>query len=117
MCRPTRGPRSQTEVEGCLSPSHVLPRRGGLSAGRRRLAVLVDRSGKSLETFALELIQPNPRLTTDDGSGDDRLSSKGYRLTPVPPRGDPNVTEAWLPLIQFACGNLKTWLKGIPHGV
>jgi transposase-like protein len=109
--------RSKTEVDGYLSPSKALPRRGGLYAGRLRLAVIADRSAKSLETFALESIQPSTNITTDDWSGYDKLASKGYRLTQVPQRGDPDVTEAWLPLIHLAFGNLKTWLSGIHHGV
>ena len=109
--------RNKTEVDGYLSPSKALPRRGGLYAGRLRLAVIADRSAKSLETFALESIQPSTHITTDDWSGYDKLASKGYRLTQVPQRGDPDVTEAWLPLIHLAFGNLKTWLNGIHHGV
>ena len=109
--------REKTEVDGYLSPSKALPRRGGLYAGRLRLAVIADRSAKSLETFALESIQPSTHITTDDWSGYDKLASKGYRLTQVPQRGDPDVTEAWLPLIHLAFGNLKTWLNGIHHGV
>ena len=99
------------------SPSKARPLRGGLSAGRLRLGVIADRSAKSLETFALESVQPSTHITTDDWSGYDKLASKGYQLTQVPQRGDPDVTEAWLPLIHLAFGNLKTWLNGIHHGV
>jgi transposase-like protein len=109
--------RKQTEVDGYLSPSKALPRRGGLYAGRLRLGVIVDRSAKSLETFALESVQPNTHITTDDWSGYDKLASKGYQLTQIAQRGDPDVTEACLPLIHLVFGNLKTWLNGIHHGV
>lgn len=109
--------REKTEVDRFLSPSKALPRRGGLYAGRLRLAVIADRSAKSLETFALKSVQPDTHITTDDWSGYDKLANKGYQLTQVPQRGDPNVTEAWLPLIHLAFGNLKTWLNGIHHGV
>jgi len=104
-------------VYGYQSPSKALPRRGGLYAGRLRLAVIADRSADSLETFALESIQPSTHITTDDWSGYDKIASKGYGHTQVPQRGDPDVTEAWLPLIHLAFGNLKTWLNGIHHGV
>jgi len=104
-------------VDSYLSPSKALPRRGGLYAGRLRLAVIADRSAKALETFALESVQPNTHITTDDGPGYDKLASKGYRLTQVPQRGDPDVTGAWLPLIHLAFGNLKTWINGTHHGV
>ena len=109
--------RNKTEVDGYLSPSKALPRRGGLYAGRLRLAVIADRSAKSLETFALESIQPSTHITTDDWSGYDKLASKGYQLTQVAQRGDPDITEACLPLIHLVFGNLKTWLNGIHHGV
>ena len=107
----------KADRDGSLSPSKALPRRGGLYAGRLRLAVIADRSAKSLETFALESVQPGTHITTDDWSGYDKLASKGYQLTQVPQRGDPDVTEAWLPLIHLAFVNLKTWLNGIHHGV
>lgn len=109
--------REKTEVDDYLSQSKALPRRGGLYAGRLRLAVITDRSAKSLEKFALESVQPNTHIMTDDWSGYDKLPSKGYQLTQIPQRGDPDVTEAWLPLIHLAFGNLKTWLNGIHHGV
>jgi len=109
--------RKKTDGEDYLSPSKALPRRGGLYAGRLRLAVIADRSATSLETFALESIQPGSHITTDDWSGYANLANKGYRVTQVPQRGDPDVTEAWLPLIHLAFGNLKTWLNGIHHGV
>ena len=108
--------RKKKEVDD-VSPSKALPRRGGLYAGRLRLGVISDRSAKSLEAFAVESVEPGTHVTTDDWSGYDNLASKGYRLTQVPQRGDPAVTEAWLPLIHLAFGNLKTWLNGIHHGV
>ena len=100
--------RKKTEVEAFLSPSKALPRRGGLYA---------DRSAKSLEKFTLESVQPNTHITTDDWSGYNQLASRGYQHTQVAQRGDPEVTEASLPLIHLAFGNLKTWLNGIHHGV
>jgi hypothetical protein len=109
--------REQTEGDRFLSPSKALPRRGGLYAGRLRLAVIADRSAKSLEKFALESVQPNTHITTDDWSGYAKLATKDYHLTQIPQCGDPDVTEAWLPLIHLAFGNLKTWLNGIHHGV
>lgn len=60
---------------------------------------------------------PPALATTDDWSGYNKFGSKGYQLTQGPQRGDPDVTEAWLPLIHLAFGNLKTWLNGIHHGV
>jgi transposase-like protein len=82
-----------------------------------RLGVIPDRSAKSLETFALESVQPGTHVTTDDWSGYDKLADKGYRLTQVAQRGDPNIAEAYLPLIHLAFGNLKAWLNGVHHGV
>jgi hypothetical protein len=107
----------KTNAGGYLSPSKALPRRGGLYAGRLRLAVIADRSAKSLQAFVLESVQAGTHITTDDWSGYDKLASKGYRHTQVPQCGDPKVAEASLPLIHLAFSNLKTWLNGIHHGV
>jgi len=116
-CVEQRQRRQKPELEGYLEPSKSLPRRGGFYAGRLRLAIIPDRSARSLETFALESVQPSTHITTDDWSGYGQLASKGYRLTQIPQRGDAAVSEAWLPLIHLAFGNLKTWLNGIHHGV
>jgi len=65
--------------------------------------------------FALESVQPGTHVATDDWSGYDKLPDKGYRLTQVAQRGDGDVAEASLPLIQLVFGNLKKLLSKL-HG-
>ena len=109
--------RMRKDDDGKRDPRKALPRRGGLYAGRLRLQVAPDRSAKSLETFVLESVLPGTRITTDDWSGYDHLAERGYQLTQVAQRGDPEVTEKHLPLVHLVFGNLKTWLNGVHHGV
>jgi len=109
--------RKRKEDEEERDHRKALPRRGGLYAGRLRLCIVPDRSAKSLENFVAEAVQPGTRITTDDWSGYDRLAEKGYWLTQVAQRGDPEITETHLPLIHLVFGNLKTWLNGVHHGV
>jgi len=109
--------RKRKESERKNDPRKALPRRGGLYAGRLRLHVAPDRSAKSLEGFVLDSVQPGTHITTDDWSGYDQLAQKGYRLTQVAQRDDPDITEKHLPLIHLVFGNLKTWLNGVHHGV
>lgn len=109
--------RKRKEAEEKRVPGKAVPRRGGLYAGRLRLHVAPDRSAKSLEGFVLESVQTGTHITTDDWSGYDHLAQKGYRLTQIAQRGDPDIAEAYLPLIHLVFGNLKTWLNGVHHGV
>jgi transposase-like protein len=109
--------RKRKENDGKRDPSNALPRRGGLYAGRLRLQVAPDRSAESLEEFVLNSVQPETLITTDDWSGYDHLTEKGYRHTQVAQRGDPDITEKHLPLIHLVFGNLKAWLNGVHHGV
>jgi len=41
----------------------------------------------------------------------------GYSHTAVAERGDMQVAETFLPIIHLVFSNLKTWLRGIHHGV
>ena len=109
--------RKRKEDETKRDPSKALPRRGGLYAGRLRLYVAPDRCAKSLEGFVLDSVQPGTHITTDDWPSYAQLTKKGYRLTQVAQRGDPDIAEKHLPLIHLVFGNLKTWLNGVHHGV
>jgi len=109
--------RKRKERTGTRITSKALPRRGGLYAGRLRLHIAPDRSAQSLESFVIDSVQVGSQITTDDWSGYGKLPEKGYRLTQVAQRGDPDITEKHLPLIHLIFGNLKTWLNGIHHGV
>jgi hypothetical protein len=54
---------------------------------------------------------------SDDWSGYARLGERGYSHTAVAERGDMQVAETFLPIIHLVFSNLKTWLRGIHHGV
>lgn len=109
--------RKRKETEGKRAPCTALPRRGGLYAGRLRLHIAPDRSAQSLESFVIYSVRPGTKITTDDWPGYDNLAEKGYRLTQVAQRGDPDIADKHLPLIHLVFGNLKTWLNGVHHGV
>ena len=49
--------------------------------------------------------------------GDAKLGERGYCRTVVAARGDRQVAETFLPIIHFVFSNLKTWSRGIHHGV
>ena len=92
-------------------------RRTGRYAGRVRLAVVPDRSAKSLGGFVDRVVTPGATIITDDWSGYATLGKRGYLHTAVAERGDMRVAETFLPIIHLVFSNLKTWLRGIHHGV
>ena len=91
--------------------------RTGRYAGRVRLAVVPDRSTKSLGGFIERVVTPSASIITDDWSGYAALGKRGYLHTAVAQRGDMQVAETFLPIIHLVFSNLKTWLRGIHHGV
>jgi transposase-like protein len=92
-------------------------RRTGRYAGRVRLAVVPDRSAKSLGGFIERTVAPGATIITDDWSGYAKLGDGGFSHTAVAERGDMQVAETFLPIIHLVFSNLKTWLRGIHHGV
>lgn len=92
-------------------------RRTGHYAGRVRLAVVSDRSAKSLGGFIKRTVVPGATIITDDWSGYTKLAEFGYCHTAVVQRGDTQVAETFLPIIHLVFSNLKTWLRGTHHGV
>jgi transposase-like protein len=92
-------------------------RRTGRYAGRVRLAVAPDRSAKSLGGFIKRVVTPGATMVTDDWNGYATLGKQGYLHTAVAQRGDVQVAETFLPIIHLVFSNLKTWLRGIHHGV
>ena len=92
-------------------------RRTGRYAGRVRLAVVPDRSAKSLGGFIERVVTPGATIVTDDWSGYATLAKRGYLHSAVAERGDVQVAETFLPIIHLVFSNLKTWLRGIHHGV
>ena len=93
------------------------PRRSGRYAGRVRLALVPDRSANALCGFVKRVVAPGARIITDDWSGYAGLTKYGYDHVSVAERGDPQVAEEFMPIIHLVFSNLKTWLRGIHHGV
>ena len=92
-------------------------RRTGRYAGRVRLGVAPDRSAKSLGGFIERNVAPGVTIITAGWSGYAKLGERGYRHTAVAERGDMQVAKTFLPIIHLVFSNLKTWLRGIHHGV
>ena len=92
-------------------------RKTGRYAGRVRLALVSDRSAKSLGGFVERNVAPSATVITDDWGGYATLAKLGYLHTAAPERGDMQVAETFLPIIHLVFSNLKTWLRGTHHGV
>jgi len=105
------------EVRQRKHTSSLNKRKTGRYAGRVRLAVVPDRSAKSLGGFIERTVAPGAVIITDDWSGYAGLAKHNYRHTAVAQRGDIQVAETFLPIIHLVFSNLKTWLRGIHHGV
>jgi transposase-like protein len=105
------------EVRQRKVDSTLNKRRTGRYAGRVRLAVVQDRSAKSLGGFVESNVTPGATITTDDWSGYASLTRLGFLHSAVAERGDMQVAETFLPIIHLVFSNLKTWLRGIHHGV
>lgn len=94
------------------------PRRGGRYAGRLRLAVVPDRTAKTLCGFVESAVETSTEMVvTDAHQGYAPLARMGYQHLAVAERGEPNVAEDYLPIIHLIFSNLKAWLNGVHHGV
>ena len=93
------------------------PRGSGRYAGRVRLAVVPDRSARALGGFVKTVVVPGARIITDDWSGYAGLTKHGFNHVAIAERGDPQVAEEFMPIVHLVFSNLKTWLRGIHHGV
>jgi hypothetical protein len=97
--------------------SKAIIRRNGRYAGRVRLQTVPDRSAKSLVGFVQSAVKPGTQIVSDAWGGFNALPEKGYRHVPVTMAGNPAMAEDYLPIIHLVFSNLKTWLRGIHHGV
>lgn len=95
----------------------AVPRRQGRYAGRVRLEVRPDRSAKSLIGFVEAAVEPGTQIVSDAWGGYNTLTEKGYRHVPVAMAGNPDMAEAYLPIVHLVFANLKSWLLGCHHGV
>lgn len=88
-----------------------------LYAGRLRLAVVEDRSAKSLVPFVTANVVKGAMVKTDAHDGYLPLCEKhGYSHDVMAMRGDPKAAEKHLPVIHRVFSNLKAWLEGTHHG-
>jgi transposase-like protein len=113
--RKRQGPKPSENVFG--EQSKAIPRRGGRYAGRLRLAVVPDRTSKSLTGFARMAVAPGSDIITDDWSAYSKLKTFDFKHHPFAENGNPEVAEEHLPLIHLVFSNLKAWLIGVHHGV
>ena len=118
-----RGVHNQVLVAGAVEvrwrkdDSPLNKRRAGRYAGRVRLVVIPDRGTQTLSGFIKNTVMPGTMVVTDGWGGYRSLGKLGYNPFPVPIRGDQEITDAYLPMIHLVFSNLKTWLRGIHHGV
>ena len=118
-----RGAHHKTIVAAAVEVRHrerdsaLNNRRNSRYAGRVRLAVVPDRSADALCGFVKNVVAPGTRIITDDWSSYAGLTKHGYDPVAVAERGDPQVAQEFMPIIHLVFSNLKTWLRGIHHGV
>lgn len=118
-----RGVHHKALVAAAVEVRHREPgtaqdkRKDGRYAGRVRLSVVADRSAASLCGFVQRSIMPGSLIVTDDWSGYGGLRTRGYDHHAITEGGDPEVPEAFMPIVHLVFSNLKTWLNGIHHGV
>ena len=102
--------RKPEKVKGVL-------RRNGRYAGRLRMEVVPDRSANVLCGFVEAVVEPGAVVVTDAWGAYSTLPDRGYRHLPVAAKGDPSMSEDFLPISHLIFSNLKSWLRGCHHGV
>ena len=95
----------------------AVPRRGGRYAGRLRMDVVPNRTAKALCGFVESAVEPGTMVVTDDWASYGDLAKRGYDHLPVTERGNPATIEEYLPIVHLVFSNLKSWLRGVHHGV
>jgi transposase-like protein len=86
-------------------------------AGRLRLRLVPGRGARELTEFVQDNVAQGAVVRTDGWRGYDDLAKLGYTHEPLVLDGDPERTDAHLPMTHMAFSNLKTWLVGRHHGV
>lgn len=118
-----RGVHHKATVVGAIEVRARMPlekskkHKRGVYAGRLRLRLVPGRGAKELTGFVQENVAHGAIVRTDGWKGYDDLAKLGYAHEPLVLDGDPERTDAHLPMIHIAFSNLKTWLLGTHHGV
>jgi transposase-like protein len=118
-----RGVHHKATVVGAIEVRTRMPvekskkHKRGVYAGRLRLRLVPGRGAKELTEFVQENVAQGAVVRTDGWKGYDDLAKLGYAHEPLVLDGDPERTDAHLPMIHIAFSNLKTWLLGTHHGV
>jgi transposase-like protein len=86
-------------------------------AGRLRLRLVPGRGAKELTEFVQANVAQGAVVRTDGWKGYDDWAKLGDTHEPLVLDGDPERTDAHLPMIHIAFSNLKTWRLGTHHGV
>jgi len=118
-----RGVHHKATVVGAIEVRTRMPVEKGkkhkraVYAGRLRLRLVPGRGARELTKFVQENVAQGAVVRTDGWKGYDDLAKLGYAHEPLVLDGDPERTDAHLPMIHIAFSNLKTWLLGTHHGV
>jgi hypothetical protein len=86
-------------------------------AGRLPPRLVPNRGTKALTGFVRENVAKGAVMRTGGWQSYDDLTRLGYSHEPLVLGGDPERTDAHLPMIHIAFSNLKAWLHGTHHGV
>lgn len=81
------------------------------------MRLVPNRGAKTLTGFVQENAAKGAVVRPDGSQAYDELAALGYSHEPMVLDGDPERTDAHLPMIHSAFSNLKTWLLGTHHGV
>ncbi len=118
-----RGVHHKAVVVGAVEVRARLPGAKGkkhkktVYAGRLRLRLVPGRGATELTKFVQKSVAKGAVVHTDSWNGYDELAKLGYSHEPLVLDGDPEKTDAHLPMIHIAFSNLKAWLLGTHHGV
>jgi transposase-like protein len=110
-----RKPGEKPAAEGKGDHKDGKPLKRQTYAGRLRLQVVKARDAATCCGFVTDNVTKGSVVRTD-GWHYDELKAAGYRHIGIPLHGDPEATDAHLPLIHLIFSNLKTWILGTHHG-
>lgn len=88
---------------------------GEIVAGRVRLRVIPNTTGKILRAAVAEMVEPGAQVLTDGWAAYNGITKDGYDHKPEV-EGEGERAPEILPLVHRIFSNLKTWLAGTHHG-